>query len=89
MGKRKDLIYWNIPVTKTLDEAVERAVKIDTHVSKSDFVRDAVRRLLLQLGIQLQRLGETNNHGADNFNKIADIVRRHSDSYISAGKNGH
>jgi len=52
MGKRKDLTYWNIPVTRTLDEAVEKAVKVDMHVSKSDLVRDAVRRLLLELGIE-------------------------------------
>ena len=52
MGKRKDLTYWNIPVTRALDEAVEKAVKADMHVSKSDLVRDAVRRLLLQLGIE-------------------------------------
>ena len=54
MGKRKDLAYWNIPVPKALDEAVERAVKSDMHVSKSDFVRDAVRRLLGQLGMPLE-----------------------------------
>jgi len=51
MGKRKDLKYWNIPVTKTLDQAVEEAVKVDMHVSKSDLIRDAVRRLLKELGI--------------------------------------
>ena len=34
---------------KALDEAVERAVKNDTHVSKSDFIRDAARRLLREL----------------------------------------
>jgi Arc/MetJ-type ribon-helix-helix transcriptional regulator len=55
MGKRKDLTYWNIPVTRTLDEAVEKAVKADMHVSKSDLVRDAVRRLL---GMQLEETAE-------------------------------
>jgi Arc/MetJ-type ribon-helix-helix transcriptional regulator len=54
VGKRKDLTYWNIPVPKALDEAVERAVKSDMHVSKSDLVRDAVRRLLLELGMPLE-----------------------------------
>ena len=58
MGKRKDLTYWNIPVTRTLDEAVEKAVKADMHVSKSDLVRDAVRRLLLELGMQLEETAE-------------------------------
>jgi len=51
MGKRKDITFWNIPVTKSLDEAVEEAVKTDMHVSKSDLVRDAVRQLLKQIGI--------------------------------------
>ncbi|MEM2440534.1 MAG: hypothetical protein QXK93_06975 [Candidatus Bathyarchaeia archaeon] len=54
MGKRKDLAYWNIPVPRALDEAVEKAVKIDLHISKSDLVRDAVRRLLEELGVAVQ-----------------------------------
>ena len=51
MGKRKGLVYWNIPVTKTLDEAVEEAVRQDMHVSKSDLIRDAVRRLLQKINV--------------------------------------
>ena len=51
MGKRKDLVYWNIPVTRALDEAVREAIKRDTHVSKSDLVRDAVRQLLREMGL--------------------------------------
>ena len=53
MGKRRSLTYWNIPVTKSLDEAVEEAIKVDMHVSKSDLVRDAVRRLLAEMGIHV------------------------------------
>lgn len=52
MRKRQDVTYWNIPVPKTLDEAVERAVKIGMHISKSDLARDAVRRLLQEIGVQ-------------------------------------
>ena len=62
MGKRKDLTYWNIPVPKALDEAVERAVKKDLHVSKSDLVRDAVRRLLLELGMPLEETAGAKNN---------------------------
>jgi len=51
MPKREGLIYWNIPVTKPLDEAVKEALKRNMHVSKSDLVRDAVRRLLEEMGI--------------------------------------
>jgi len=46
----KKLKMWSIPVTQALDEAVEKAVKVDAHVSKSDFVRDAVREKLRKLG---------------------------------------
>lgn len=51
MPKRKGLVYWNIPVSPQLDAAVEDAVKRDMHVSKSDLVRDAVRRLLGEMRV--------------------------------------
>jgi Arc/MetJ-type ribon-helix-helix transcriptional regulator len=50
MGKRKDVTYWNIPVPKILNEIVERAIELDTHSTKSDFVRDAVREKLASMG---------------------------------------
>jgi hypothetical protein len=50
--KREKNTNWNIPVTKVLDEAVEEAVKRDTHSTKSDFVRDAVRRRLEDMGFK-------------------------------------
>ena len=46
----KKLKVWSIPVTQALDEAVERAVQQNAHVSKSDFVRDAVREKLRKMG---------------------------------------
>lgn len=39
-------IFWNIPVPKPLDDAVEEIVDKDRHMSKSEFVRDAVRKEL-------------------------------------------
>jgi len=45
---------WNIPVPKALDEALEQAIKRDTHLTKADFVRDAVRRRLEELGYKPQ-----------------------------------
>ena len=45
---------WCIPVTKTLDEALEHAVHLDSHNSKSEFVRDAVRRRLEKMGFNPQ-----------------------------------
>jgi Arc/MetJ-type ribon-helix-helix transcriptional regulator len=43
-------VNWNIPVPKVLDDALEEAVRKDTHSTKSDFVRDAVRRRLEEMG---------------------------------------
>ena len=45
-------VHWNIPVSKVLDEALEEAVRKDTHSTKSDFVRDAVRRRLEEMGFK-------------------------------------
>ena len=49
-GKTK----WCIPVTIALDVAVEQAVRKDSHISKSEFVRDAVRRMLEEMGFNPQ-----------------------------------
>ena len=53
-GKVKDKRNWNIPVTPALDNALEEAVRLDTHSTKSDFVRDAVRRKLEEMGFKAQ-----------------------------------
>ena len=47
---KKQKTNWNIPVPKTLDDALEKAVSEDSHNSKSEFVRDAVRRRLEEMG---------------------------------------
>jgi Arc/MetJ-type ribon-helix-helix transcriptional regulator len=47
-------VNWNIPVPKVLDDALEEAVRKDTHSTKSDFVRDAVRRRLEEMGFNPQ-----------------------------------
>ena len=48
MNKRK-LKFWNIPVTAHLDQCVERVVQEGSFVSKSDFVREAVREKLAKI----------------------------------------
>ena len=48
-GKKKWSRIWSIPAPKALDEAVKEAVMKGTHVSKSEFVRDACRKLLESL----------------------------------------
>ena len=50
---------WNIPVPVVLDEALEEAVRLGTHSTKSDFVRDAVRRRLEEMGFKQQVFEET------------------------------
>lgn len=51
---------WNIPVPVVLDEALEEAIRKDTHSTKSDFVRDVVRRRLEEMGFKLQVFGAVN-----------------------------
>jgi Arc/MetJ-type ribon-helix-helix transcriptional regulator len=53
---RRKLKFWNIPVTEYLDECLERAVQVNSHVSKSDFVRDAVREKLTRMGLMPESL---------------------------------
>ena len=43
---------WSVIVPICLDEALETAVKKSTFKTKSDFVRDAVRRKLEALGFR-------------------------------------
>lgn len=50
--KNKTMTYWNIPVSKSLDDGLEEAVKKGGYASKSEFVRDAVRRMLEKMGFQ-------------------------------------
>jgi Arc/MetJ-type ribon-helix-helix transcriptional regulator len=52
MPKRKDMKYWNIPVTPHLNAVVEKAVHLNAHVSKSDFIRSAVREKLADIGLK-------------------------------------
>ena len=50
MSKKRDTKRWNIPVPKILDDIVKKAIELDTHSTKSDFVRDAVREKLGSMG---------------------------------------
>jgi len=43
-------VTWNIPTTEVLDLAVEKVVESGVYSSKSELVRDAVRRRLKDLG---------------------------------------
>jgi len=50
VGKRRDLAYWNVPVTKSLDMALEEAIRRDMHNTKADLIREAVREKLKEIG---------------------------------------
>jgi Arc/MetJ-type ribon-helix-helix transcriptional regulator len=58
-------VEWCVPVTKTLDEALEKAVSEETHSSKSEFVRDAVRRRLEEMGFNPQVFNVKNETPAE------------------------
>lgn len=49
--EENNFVSWNLQVPKPLDAALEDAVKKDTHSSKSEFIRDVVRRELEKKGI--------------------------------------
>jgi Arc/MetJ-type ribon-helix-helix transcriptional regulator len=46
----KTHVNWNIPVPQALDTALEVAVKEQVYSTKSEIVREAVRRRLVELG---------------------------------------
>ncbi len=60
---KERLPVWQIPVTRTLDAMVEEAVSKDTHVSKSDLVREAVREKLARMGFSYVN-AEPAKHGS-------------------------
>jgi len=55
MTKSK-VAHWNIPVPKNLDEALEKAISLDMHRTKTEYIRDAVRRMLEAQGLYPQKL---------------------------------
>lgn len=59
MGKA--VVNWCIISPKVLDNALEEAVKKGTYRTKSDLVRDAVRRRLEELGFLLRRQRNDSN----------------------------
>jgi len=56
--------YWNIPVTPHLNDVLEKAITLNAHVSKADFIRSAVREKLADIGLkdELERVKEIPNH---------------------------
>lgn len=63
MPKRNDMKFWNIPVTPHLNDVVQKAVELNAHVSKSDFVRSAVREKLRKIGLASELDSIKNDNG--------------------------
>jgi len=64
VSKKSRLRIWQTPVTPGLDEALEKAVNEDAHVSKSDYIREAVRKKLERDGfLHLKRLVAPSGRG--------------------------
>jgi len=68
MVKRR-LKFWKVPVTPLLDELLEKAIERNAHVSKSDFIREAVREKLYKMGLMetlTQEVKGNRGRGAEN-----------------------
>jgi len=50
--ERKENAVWNLQVPKPLDEALDKAIALDFHLTKSEFIRAAVREKLAQYNIR-------------------------------------
>ena len=59
MSNRREISVWNLQVPKLLDEAIEKAIEMDFHMTKSEYIRDAVREKLLKQGIKAENVKET------------------------------
>lgn len=52
--EKRDIAVWNLQVPKPLDDALGKAVVSDFHMTKAEFIRDAVREKLAKLGLTVQ-----------------------------------
>ena len=48
-----EFVVWNMQVPKEMDEAVKKVIDVDFHVTRAEFVRDAVRKKLEEYGIKV------------------------------------
>jgi len=49
----REMVFWQIQVRSGFNKIVEDVIERDTHSSKSEFIRQAVREKLERLGIDL------------------------------------
>jgi len=51
MEKQKATTHWNIPAPKPLNDALEKFITSDFHMTKAEFIREAVREKLARHGV--------------------------------------
>jgi Arc/MetJ-type ribon-helix-helix transcriptional regulator len=51
---KREFKFWKVPVTEHLDRTLVKAVALDAHVSKSEFIRCAVREKLIAIGLKAE-----------------------------------
>ena len=52
----KELAYLGLKIPKVLADLLDQAVLADTHTSRSEFVRDAIRQELARRGFEFNRV---------------------------------
>jgi len=57
--KQKQTIRWNIPAPKPLNDALVKFIASNFHMTKAEFVRDAVREKLAKHGVVHEPAKET------------------------------
>ena len=55
----QQIAVWGVQVPKKLDDTLVTAIKNSTFANKSDFIRDAVRRRLEEMGFLNKNEGAT------------------------------
>jgi Arc/MetJ-type ribon-helix-helix transcriptional regulator len=61
MEEKQETTYWNVPVPKALDEALEQAIRQNWHRTKAEFIRELVRRELEKRGFHPQEAQNAQN----------------------------
>lgn len=52
MAKKQEIAVWNLQVPKPLDDALDKAIMANWHRTKAEFIRDAVREKLANMGLK-------------------------------------
>jgi len=63
--EKEKSVHWNVPAPKPLDEALEKFVTSDFHMTKAEFIRDAVREKLAKHGVTHETLSMRASKGHD------------------------